>query len=72
MEAKNREEELRKLEAESKIKYEKYKPQMIITCQKCGSTKSLMKVKHNGEDFWFCRNCVMKRAKELKENKSES
>ena len=37
-----------------------------ITCQKCGSTHNLMKhVDATGEEFWFCKQCVIERAREI-------
>ena len=72
------------LEESAIIKYEKHnKPYRNtyrnegrqIKCQKCGSPYSLMKhVDSMGKEFWFCKNCIMERAKEIaieKRNKKE-
>ena len=69
-------EDIRKLEEGAIVKYEspssrvKYRPiSTQIICQKCGSSKNLTKTIVDGKEFWFCRDCIMQRAKELKNRK---
>ena len=61
------------LEKQAIIKYEKegkpYRKTIIntatqIKCAKCGSPYSLMKAVDN--ELYFCKNCVMQRARELR------
>lgn len=72
------------LEEKAIIKYEKntkpyrksYKNEgRQIKCQKCGSPYSLIKhVDDNGKEFWFCKKCIMERAREIaieRRNKKE-
>ena len=64
------------LEKQAIIKYEKegkpYRKTTIntatqIKCVKCGSPYSLMKaVDNEGNKLYFCKNCVMQRARELR------
>lgn len=73
---KDNEIDIRELENEAIIKYEKetkpyrkkYESNAIqIKCQKCGSTHNLMKHVDDKTktEFWFCKNCVMERAREI-------
>lgn len=71
MEKKKREE----LEQNAITKYEKgdrhyrvkYRPTATrIKCIKCGSVNNLSKyTDKNGTEFWFCKECIMQRAREL-------
>lgn len=60
------------------IKYEKgsksYRPKFRenirpVVCQKCGSPYNLIKTNIDGEDYWFCKPCIMQRAKQIKNQK---
>lgn len=43
----------------------KYRPiPKQIACQKCGSVHNLMKLEYKGEEFWFCRKCVVEKYNE--------
>lgn len=43
-----------------------------IVCQKCGSPYSLMKVDGlDGQEYWFCRSCVVKRAVEIAKEREQ-
>lgn len=35
-----------------------------IVCQKCGATTQLMKVRYKGQDYWFCKACIMEKARQ--------
>lgn len=74
-------EKIKGIEEQAVIKYEKgakpyrapkYKPTVQqIKCEKCGSSYNLMKYtdKNTGRDFWFCKACVVERAKEIQREK---
>ena len=64
--------EIKELEDKAIEKYEAnpeenkfIKPIEYIRCQKCGGKKCLMKVTYEGQDFWFCSECIKERAREL-------
>ena len=74
----NRDIDYKKAEQEAIIKYEKsakpYRPiyrdtGSTIKCEKCGSTRSLTKTVVGNETYWFCKDCIMQRARELKNNR---
>lgn len=69
-------EEHQKLEENAIIKYEKgvkpYRKKYTKTfkqvqCQNCGSVYNLTKTVYNGEEYWFCKDCIAKRAMEIKQ-----
>lgn len=75
---KDNEMDIRELENEAIIKYEKetkpyrkkYESNVIqIKCQKCGSTRNLTKTVVGNKTYWFCKDCIMQRARELKNNR---
>lgn len=74
-------EQISDLESQAIMKYEKnakhYRPLKYrpiprqIKCQKCGSVYNLIKHKdENGNEYWFCKQCIIQRAKELKAKES--
>lgn len=74
----NRDIDYKKAEQEAIIKYEKgakpYRPvyrdtSSTIKCEKCGSVRNLSKAVVDGEIYWFCKDCIMQRARELKNRK---
>lgn len=70
-------EQIAKMEEQAIDKYEKgaksyrsakYRPiPRQIRCQKCGNVYNLMKHvdKNTGAEFWFCKQCVEQRAREI-------
>lgn len=72
-------EQLQECEEKAILKYEKnskpyrqnkYRPTIkTIKCQKCGATHTLTKVEHEGNTYWFCKDCIIQRAIELKNKK---
>lgn len=74
-------ENLTKYEENAIIKYEKgakpYRPKRykrmgtFVVCQKCGSPYNLTKTTVNGVDYWFCKSCIMQRAKQIQKDRSK-
>ena len=69
-------EQIEQMENEAVIKYEKnskpYRQKfksvgVQIKCQQCGSSFNLMKHvdTKTGKEFWFCKTCVMERARQI-------
>lgn len=69
-------EQIADFESKAIFKYEKsakpYRPAKYIPiprqvrCQKCGAVHNLTKHKdENGNEYWFCKKCIMDRAREI-------
>lgn len=73
-------EQISDLESKAILKYERdakpyramYTPiPRQIKCQKCGAVYNLIKHKdENGNEYWFCKDCIIQRARELKAKES--
>lgn len=47
------------------LKYKRFGKQIV--CQKCGSSYNLTKTVVDGIDYWFCKNCIIERANQIRQ-----